>query len=237
MKYLSFCVILLAALSYSPVESMDLDSTNWDSSTGGKAVFVKFMAPWCGHCKALKPAWDTLVDKFKDNEDRLVGTVDCTADSNKEFCQKMEVKGFPTLKYGDPSNLKDYSGSRDLDALEAFAKTIPSVCDVTKIEACSQETQAAFAEITKLPVEEVKGEMKEADDKILKLEGELKAKTMELQGEVDKIRSQFMKFKADIDGQVAELKLSSNYDLKQKYLTSLEKKEEAPSSEEAPKEE
>ena len=36
---------------------------NFEAETEGKTAFVKFYAPWCGHCVALSPTWDSLAAK------------------------------------------------------------------------------------------------------------------------------------------------------------------------------
>merc|ERR1712217_899056 len=47
----------------------------------------------------------------------LVADVDCT-EAGKDLCEKHGVEGFPTIKYGDPDDLKDYQGGRDYDGLK-----------------------------------------------------------------------------------------------------------------------
>ena len=55
----------------------------------------------------MKPAWDKLMDDFAGNPGSLVADVDCTAEG-KPLCDSNGVEGFPTIKYGDPSNLEKY---------------------------------------------------------------------------------------------------------------------------------
>jgi len=68
----------------------------------------------------MKPAWETLMAEFKDSKTALITDVDCTA-GGKSLCDSVGVRGYPTIKWGDPNNLEDYKGGRDLAALKKFA--------------------------------------------------------------------------------------------------------------------
>jgi thiol-disulfide isomerase/thioredoxin len=91
--------------------------------------------PETGHCKRLAPVWEELAAALKaeipaDGADGAdggadapavrVAHVDCTTD--KSVCAAQEVKGYPTLKIVHKGEIVEgYKGSRDLDALKAFA--------------------------------------------------------------------------------------------------------------------
>ena len=107
----------------APTDVIKMDKENFDTEKG--VSFVKFFAPWCGHCKRLAPTWEELAQKFKNTENVKIGKVDCTegSDKNRELCDGNGVTGFPTLNlYKDGKLVEEYKGKRTLEDLEAFVQ-------------------------------------------------------------------------------------------------------------------
>jgi len=102
-----------------------LTKDNFAEKIKSGVAFVKFFAPWCGHCKRLAPTWEELAGKYADNEKVVIGHVDCTEkeNENKALCDENGVNGFPTLNiYSDGAKVAEYNGKRGLEELSAFVE-------------------------------------------------------------------------------------------------------------------
>jgi protein disulfide-isomerase A6 len=99
-RSVAFLGALLVAQSASRVaaKSVELNPMTFEEAVHTKNAFIKFYAPWCGHCKSLAPDWDALADKYSDSSSVVIGSVDCTTDENKDLCGEYGVQGYPTLK-------------------------------------------------------------------------------------------------------------------------------------------
>jgi len=112
----------LDALMETPAstnDSGDDDPKTVFSST--KPTMVLFYAPWCGHCKSMKPEYEQLRKKYMKIPNKNVVMINC--DDHKEFASKAGVQGFPTLRlYKNPKDDKyiDYEGPRTADAIETY---------------------------------------------------------------------------------------------------------------------
>merc|ERR1711948_67123 len=85
------------------------------------------------------------IAEYKEHKTTLVADVDCTA-GGKALCETVGVQGFPTIKYGDPSDLEDYEGGRDFDELKKFADGLGPLCSPNNLDLCSAEKKKQIQE-------------------------------------------------------------------------------------------
>merc|ERR1711953_252720 len=79
----------------------------------------------------------------------MIADVDCTA-GGKSLCDEVGVRGYPTIKHGDPSDLQDYKGGRDFAALKKFADGLGPTCSPSNLDLCDAAKKASIEEFTKL---------------------------------------------------------------------------------------
>lgn len=84
-------------------------------------VFVKFYAPWCGHCKKLAPIWEDLANELANVPNLIIADFDATANEVEDI----EIRGYPTLKFfhkGSKNAPVDYDGGRELENFKDWLK-------------------------------------------------------------------------------------------------------------------
>lgn len=101
-----------------------------------KDVFVKYYAPWCGHCKKLAPIWDELAEAYASNTDLVIAKFDATANE----AEGVNVRGYPTLIFYPKGGSEPvtYDGDRDL---EGFKNWLNENAESVKAAASSTEAQ------------------------------------------------------------------------------------------------
>jgi len=99
---------------------------------------------------------------FEGSSTSLVGDVDCTADG-KELCSKMDVRGYPTIKHGDPSDLQDYNGARSYEELKKFAdENLGPSCGPENLDLCPEGDKAKLESFMKMSAGKLEGKVRNA---------------------------------------------------------------------------
>ncbi|KAI8984891.1 thioredoxin-domain-containing protein [Trametes punicea] len=100
---------------------LSLDETTFRENVDKGGIFVKFFAPWCGHCKKLAPTWIELAGAMQHKLN--IAEVNC--DEHSALCREEGVTGYPMLfYYGGKGTKTEYTGGRKLEQLKAFAQKV-----------------------------------------------------------------------------------------------------------------
>jgi Thioredoxin len=118
----------------------------------------------------MKPDWDKLAESFMDSKTQLIADVDCTAEG-EPLCRQHGVQGYPTIKYGDPSDLQDYEGGRDYESLKAFAdENLKPQCSPVNLDLCDDEKKAEIKKYQDMGKEALEAAIDEKEDQLADIE-------------------------------------------------------------------
>ncbi|KAF0972828.1 hypothetical protein FDP41_009077 [Naegleria fowleri] len=132
---LAFCLVVMMSLFIETVRSsssgvvLELTSQNFAStveapSNHHRVYFVKFFAPWCGHCKRLAPVWSELAKELEDSSiphynNVQLAKINC--DEHSDVCRKFSIRGYPTLKlFANGKPVTEYYGQRSIPKIKGF---------------------------------------------------------------------------------------------------------------------
>jgi len=146
----------------------------------------------------MKPDWDKLMKEFKDDKTKLIADVDCTA-KGQPLCETHGIRGYPTIKYGDPNNLEDYQGGRTLKDLKDFAKGLKPLCSPVNLDLCDDEEKKKIEELMALPADDLAAKITTEEKKITDAEETFKT-------EVEKLQKQYQDLSTAKDEAIAGVK-------------------------------
>ncbi|MEW5313174.1 MAG: hypothetical protein WDW38_004763 [Sanguina aurantia] len=134
---------------YQGTSVLTLTDDNFDRLVMQSSVpmIVEFYAPWCGHCKNMKPEFiSAAADLEAQGSAFRMAAVDCT--ENAKICGEHNVKGYPTVKFfgADKSSPEDFNGRSASDFMAFAAKnggSAPAAAVRELTEAYDQESFAA----------------------------------------------------------------------------------------------
>lgn len=158
--------------------SVILTKENYDETTRGKNVFIKWYDPNCDHCKKVAPEWEKLAEEWKDHPLVMIAEVNCRFDKASErWCfNEMDIYGVPSLMYGEPSHrgeyLQSYGDDKTYPELTRFVNetlSIKPICSPGNIKNCDKDTQKKLKKYWKMSkadlekaIEEKEGEIDQA---------------------------------------------------------------------------
>jgi protein disulfide-isomerase len=108
--------------------------------------FIKFYAPWCGHCKAMAPNWVQLA---KEMQGKLhIGEVNCEVEAR--LCKDVHLRGYPTILFFRGGERVEYDGLRGLGDFVTYANKAIDVgegvkdVDDVEFEALEEKEEVIF---------------------------------------------------------------------------------------------
>lgn len=83
---------------FSITISLNMTHPQWDEirkKEDGPPALIFAWAPWCPHCRAVFDSWGKLSEKYKNDQNIQVLSVNCTAQGS--LCSALGIRGYPSF--------------------------------------------------------------------------------------------------------------------------------------------
>ena len=123
----------------------------------------------------MKPAFDQLAAEYESSSSVAIVDVDCTV--HQDVCTNHGVSGYPTIKYWQDGEVKDYNQGRTYDDMKKFvSETLEVKCIVATPDGCNdkekkfiekrgakskEDNEKELARLTKMAAGTMKAELKQ----------------------------------------------------------------------------
>lgn len=119
-------VLVLKCVFAGEADVLEFTDSDFATRIGEtETTLVMFYAPWCGHCKKLKPEYAKAAELLRGEDPAIaLAKVDCT-EGGKDTCNKFSVSGYPTLKiFKNGEVSQEYNGPREANGIAKYMKSI-----------------------------------------------------------------------------------------------------------------
>lgn len=95
------------------------------SGSAKTADLYFFYTNWCPHCKKAMPAWKQFKTEMKDKvvKGKKLNFIEVDCEKEKKVADKFNVKGYPTIKLVNNSQVIEYDAKPDVKTLHEFINT------------------------------------------------------------------------------------------------------------------
>ncbi|GMK54554.1 hypothetical protein CspeluHIS016_0111400 [Cutaneotrichosporon spelunceum] len=108
---------------------IDVDEVGLKEIKAKGPVFVDFFAPWCSHCKKLRPVYERLATAYKGK----LNIVAVNCDDHPILCKRNGVASYPTIKLFQGDEVKVFEKHRTLPLMTKFIDEEVKIVPMQKI--------------------------------------------------------------------------------------------------------